>query len=488
MRNTAARPVSPARPVPVAHEDAPPAVPSQSPLMHTLHGRADEEPGTIDGSYASSVPAPDQRLGDRREAMEKHGARKLLAVLGPGLITGASDDDPSAVGTYAATGAQSGYGFLWMALITFPMMAVVQGMCARIGLVSGRGLAITLRQYFPKWLVYPVLLLLVVATTFTVGADLIAIAAGINLLVPVPIVVLVPLIAIALTLFEVFAKYQNINKVFKWLALVLVAYVFTGFAAHADWGAVLRGTLIPHLPRNKDDLNLAIAILGTTISPYLFFWQAGQEVEEKKAAGKETPAERHGATRQQVADRKLDVNIGMFASNVVMYFIILTTAATLHQTGKTDIASAADVATALQPLLGPVAKYLFAAGFIGAGIIAVPVFTGAIAYTVSETFGWREGLDEPLRRAKGFYVVIALSTLAGMIVTLLGLDPIKALVYSSILCGLVTPPLLLMIVLLANRRSVMETFTNNLWSNFWGWACFALMTAAAVAYLVGLFT
>ncbi len=444
MRTTATRPVSPVHPTSSApieeNEDAPVASSSQSSLMRTLHGRADEEPGTIDGSYTASIPAQDQRLGDGREATETHGARKLLAVLGPGLITGASDDDPSAVGTYAATGAQAGYGFLWMALITYPMMAAVQGMCARIGLVSGRGLATTLRQYFPKWLVYPVLLLLVVATTFTVGADLIAIAAGINLLVPVPIVVLVPLIALALTLFEVFAKYQNINKVFKWLALVLVAYVFTGFAAHADWGAVLRGTLIPHLPRDKNELGLAIAVLGTTISPYLFFWQAGQEVEEKKAEGKETPAERHGATRQQVADRKLDVNIGMLASNVVMYFIILTTAATLHRTGKIDVGSAADVANALQPLLGPVAKYLFAAGFIGAGIIAVPVFTGAIAYTVSETFGWREGLDEPVRRAKGFYVVIAVSTLAGMAVTLLGLDPIKALVYSSTLCGLIAPP------------------------------------------------
>ena len=453
----------------------------------TLHHSSDHEPSILSGSFESSVPADDRRLGDRRVETDITGPRKILKILGPGLISGASDDDPSAVGTYAATGAQTGYSYLWMALITYPMMAAIQGMCARIGLVSGRGLASTLRQYYPKALVYPILGLLVVATTFNVGADLIAIAAGINLLIPIPVIVLVPIIAVALALVEVFAKYQSLNKVFKWLALALLAYVVTAFVSHANWGAALRGTLIPHLPQTRDDLNLAIAILGTTISPYLFFWQAGQEVEEKKAEGKRTAAERRGASTQEVANRKLDVNLGMLASNIVVYFIILTAAATLHATGKTDVASAADVANALEPLLGPVAKYLFAFGFIGAGIIAVPVLTGATGYTVSETFGWRAGLDEPVQRAKGFYAVIVVSTILGMGVTFLGLDPIKALLYSSILCGLVTPPLLFLIVMLSNRRSVMDRFTNDGWSNFWGWASFALMTAATVAYLVGRF-
>jgi len=316
-------------------------------------------------------------------------------------------------------------------------------------------------------------LLLIAANTFNVGADLAAIAAGINLLMPISILALIPPIAIGLILLQVFAKYQVINRIFKWLCIALLAYVVTAFVSHANLVDVAKGTLIPKLPRTKDDIGLMIAILGTTISPYLFFWQAGQEIEEQKAEGKTTVAERQGATRQEVANRKLDVNLGMLASNLVMYFIILTTAATLHVNGKTDINSAAEI--------------LFAIGIIGAGLLAIPVLTGSAGYAVSEAFGWRHGLDEKATRAKGFYAVIIASTLAGMLFNYLGLDPIKALVYSAVINGITSPPLLLLIVLLSNRRSVMGKHTNSAWSNVFGWAAFILMTVATIAYFVTLF-
>jgi len=444
------------------------------------------EPPITEGSYAAAVPAADHRLGDRREAKQPGGVRKVLSVLGPGLITGASDDDPSGVGTYSTAGASTGYQYLWTAIVTYPLQAAVQGMCARIGLVSGKGLSATIKQFYPRWVLYPIVVLVLGANTFNIAADLAAIAAGINLILPIPVLVLIPPIAIGLVVLQVFAKYQMINRIFKWLCLALLAYVATAFVSHPNWGAVLHGTLIPHLPRSKDDINLLVAILGTTISPYLFFWQAGQEIEEQKAEGKTTVAQRRGATRQEVANRKLDVNLGMLASNLVMYFIILTTGATLHARGKT-ISTATDAAAALQPLLGPAAEYLFAAGIIGAGLLAIPVLTDSTGYTVSEAFGWREGLDEKVTRAKGFYGVIIASMLVGMAINFLGLDPIKGLVFSAVLNGITSPPLLLLIVLLSNRRSVMGQYTNNGWSNVFGWAALALMTGATIAYFVALF-
>jgi NRAMP (natural resistance-associated macrophage protein)-like metal ion transporter len=440
-----------------------------------------------EGSYDTSTPDSDYRLGDRRVEERPKGLKKLFTILGPGLITGASDDDPSGVGTYSTAGAATGYRYLWTAIITYPLQAAIQGMCARIGLVSGKGLAATIKQHYPKGVLYPIVLLLLIANTFNVGADLAAIGAGINLIVPIPILALIPPIAIVLTLLQVFAKYQFINKVFKWLCLALLAYVATAFVSHANLLDVAKGTVIPKLPRTKSDINLMVAILGTTISPYLFFWQAGQEIEEQKAAGKTTVAERQGASRTEIANSKLDVNLGMLASNLVMYFIILTTAATLHATGKTDVSSAADAASALQPLLGPAAKYLFAIGIIGAGLLAVPVLTGSSGYALSEAFGWRHGLDEKVTKAKGFYAIIIVSMVVGMLANYLGLDPIKALVYSAVINGVTSPPLLLLIVMLANRRTVMGKYTNRPWSNIFGWAAFGLMTAATIAYFVTLF-
>ena len=445
------------------------------------------EPSIMEGSFEDSVPDADGRLGDRRTSDQPKGIKKVFSVLGPGLITGASDDDPSGVGTYSTAGAATGYRYLWTAIITYPMQAAIQGMCARIGQATGKGLASTIKQYYPKGVLYPIVILLIFANTFNVGADLAAIAAGINLLVPIPIITLIPPIAVGLILLQVFAKYQMINRVFKWLCIALLAYVATAFVSHANLADVAKGTLIPKLPRTKNDITLMIAILGTTISPYLFFWQAGQEIEEQKAEGKTTVAERQGTTSKEIANRKLDVNLGMLASNLVMYFIILTTAATLHVNGKTDISSATDAASALQPLLGPYAKILFAIGIIGAGLLAIPVLTGSTGYTVAEAFGWRHGLDEKVTKAKGFYGIIIASTVAGMLLNYLGLDPIKALVYSATINGITSPPLLLLIVMLSNRRAVMGPYTNRPWSNIFGWSAFVLMTVATIAYFVTLF-
>ncbi|HEX7103157.1 MAG TPA: Nramp family divalent metal transporter [Nitrolancea sp.] len=446
------------------------------------------EPPISEGSCKTSHPVEDRRLGDRREDEQVSGVRKLFSILGPGLITGAADDDPSGVGTYAQTGAQTGYGYLWTSLLTYPLATAVQSMCARIGQTSGEGLAATIKKHYPKAVLYPMIVLLMVANTFNVGADLAAIAAGINLLVPIPVLILIPPIAVVLILLQVFAKYPLINRIFKWLCLALLAYIATAIFAGADWGAVAKGTFIPQIPRSKGDIGLLIAILGTTISPYLFFWQTSQEVEEEKAAGEETVAERRGTTRAEVAERKLDVALGMLASEVVMYFIILTTAATLHANGKTNISSAAEAASALKPLLGSGAVWCWAIGIIGAGLLAIPVLTGSVGYAVAETFDWRQGLNEKPTRAKGFYGIIIASTLVGMLVNYLGLNPIKALVYSAILNGIVAPPLLLLIMLLANRRNVMGRFTNSAWSNICGWTCFALMSAATIAYFVTIFT
>jgi len=445
------------------------------------------DPPMTEASFDDSIPAPDYRLGDRRIPASPRGLKNLFAVFGPGLITGASDDDPSGVGTYSTAGAQTGYQYLWTALITYPMMAAIQGMCARLALVTGHGLAATMRQFYPKAVRYPLIVLLVFANTFNIGADLAAIASGINLIVPIPILALIPPIALGLILLQLFAKYATINRIFKWLCLALLAYIATAFLAHADWGAVARGTLIPHLPRTKGDIGLMIAILGTTISPYLFFWQAGQEVEQEKDKGITTVAGRAGAVRQEIANAKLDTNLGMLASNVVMFFIILTSAATLHSEGKTDISTATDAAQAFKPLIGSGAEYLFAVGIIGAGLLAVPVLAGSSAYAVSETFAWREGLGEPIKRAWGFYLVIAASTLVAMAGNYLGLDPIKALVYSATINGVISPPLLFIIVRLSSRQAVMGAHTNGRWSTCWGWAACATMTIATVAYFATLF-
>src|SRR5947207_2641671 len=402
-------------------------------------------------------------------------------MLGPGFITGASDDDPSGIGTYAVAGASLGYSTLWTALVTFPLMAAVQLICARIGLVSGRGLTGVLRKHYPRPLLYLAVLGLVIANTINAGADLGAIAAALNLLLPVRAILMILPVTLIILAVQIWGSYRLISSTFKWLTLALLAYIGAALFAHPDARAVLRGTFIPTFRLDAKFLSTLVAILGTTISPYLFFWQADQEVEEELAMGRKRLWQRQGATDGELTYAAWDVNIGMFFSNVVMYFIILATAATLFQAGKHDIQSAAEAAKALQPLAGRASKILLALGLIGAGFLAVPILTGSAAYAVSEAFGWRYGLDQKPHRCREFYGVIAVSTLVGMAINFLHVNPIAALFWTAVINGFLTPPLLVIIMLVANNPKVMGPRVNSPWTNLLGWATVLAMTAAAMA-------
>ncbi len=415
-------------------------------------------------------------------ARERNPLRRLMRLLGPGFVTGASDDDPSGIATYANAGAAFGFGLLWTAVLTFPLMTAIQYVCAKIGLVSGRGLAGLLRVHYPRPLLYAVVGAVFVANTINVGADLGAIAASANLLVPAipPVAAVVP-IAVGILALQVFGSYRLIARVFRWLGFVLVAYVGAAILAHPDVGAVLAGTLVPQLSLQPAFITALVAILGTTISPYLFFWQASQEVEDEKSVGRVRLWQRQGATDRELEYAGLDVGVGMAFSNVVMYFVILATGATLHAAGTTTIGSAAEAAQALRPIAGDLASVLLAIGLIGGGVLAVPVLSGSAAYALAEAFGWRHGLDERPGRAREFYFVMAIATVVGAAIPLLGLNVIDALVGTAVINGLVAPPLLALIMLISGDRRIMGDRTNDRLTKVAGWLTVALMGAAAVA-------
>src|ERR1700687_3933983 len=320
---------------------------------------------------------------------ESNRFKRLLKVLGPGLITGASDDDPSGIGTYSVTGAQYGYAFLWTAPWCFPLMASVQYICAKVGMVSGRGLAGVVRHHYPRWVLYPAVFLLVVANTVNAGADIGAVAAAINLLVPIPIVWMIVPISVGIVVLQVWGSYKLIAGTFKWLCIALFAYIGAGILARPDPGEVLRATIIPSIQFDAGFATTLVAILGTTISPYLFFWQASQEVEEEIQLGRHSHWSRVGATDRELKYRAWDVHIGMAIDIIVMYFIMLATGATLHKAGQTSIQSAADAAVALRPLAGDLAGLLLAVGLIGTGVLAIPILTGSASYAICESIGWR---------------------------------------------------------------------------------------------------
>ena len=412
---------------------------------------------------------------------EPNPLKRLARILGPGLITGASDDDPSGIGTYATAGASLGFATLWTAPLTYPLMAAVQYICAKVGMVSGRGLAGVLRRHYGRGVLYPAVAALVVANTINAGADIGAVAAGINLLAPLPIGLMVVPVALAILSLQIWGSYRLIASIFKWLTLVLFAYIGAAFLAKPDWGEVLRHTVVPTIRFDSGYLAALVAILGTTISPYLFFWQTSQEVEEEVHMGRTRLWQRRGATDGELKYAAWDVNIGMAFANVVFYFIILATGATLFTTGKTDIKSAADAAEALRPLVGDAATLLFAVGLIGAGFLAVPILTGSAAYAVSEAFGWKYGLDQKPARAKQFYAVIAASTLIGLVVDFLGINPIDALFWTAVINGFAAPPLLFLIMLIANNRAIMGDRTNCTAVNVLGWTATLAMFSAAIA-------
>ena len=421
---------------------------------------------------------------DAALAVPLSAVRRFLKVLGPGLITGASDDDPSGVGTYAMAGASFGFNTLWMALITLPMMSSVQFMCAKIGMVSGRGLAGVLKNHYPRKLVYAGVFSLVIANSINAGADIGAIAAGINLLVPIPVWSLIVPIALTVIALQIWGSYRLIANVFKWLTLALLAYVVSVFFSKPDFGQVMRGTFIPSFPWNRAFLALTVGILGTTISPYMFFWQSNQEVEEEIAAGRKTLSQRKGATAAELKYAALDVNLGMLVSNMVMYFIILSTAATLFKAGKTEIQSAAEAAQALRPLAGRAAEALLALGLIGTGFLAVPILTGSSAYAVAEAFGWKHGFNRHPEHAKEFYWLIAVSTLLGMLINFAGINPMKALFLTAVINGFLAPPILILIMQVSNNREIMGERVNGKLLNLTGWITAAVMSAAAIALII----
>src|SRR3989475_2759671 len=396
--------------------------------------------------------------------LKRTGFTGFLQMLGPGLITGASDDDPSGIGTYAQVGSQFGYGLLWLALFTFPLMSAVQELCARIALQTGVGLGASLRRKFPRWLVGVAILGLLAANTFNVGADLGAVAAAGSLLSrgAVQGLWLVVAVALLIIILQVFATYGTSFRIFKWLTLALFAYVITAFFAHPPLLEVLRATIIPHIEFSKDFVMALVAVLGTTISPYLFFWQASSEVDELAAAGATNPrAGRHGLRLSELRAARADVLIGMAFSNLVMYFIILTSAAVLHTHGKTGVQTAAQAAAALAPLAGPFAFIIFSVGLIGAGLLAIPILTGSAAYAIKEFLGLPGSLASKPQQRPTLYLILTLATMAGVVMNFMHLDPIRALFLSAVINGVVAPPLLLLIVLLGKDSAVMKRYVSG---------------------------
>ena len=382
-------------------------------------------------------------------------------LLGPGVITGAADDDPSGITTYTVTGAQTGTAFLWTAVVTWPLMAAVQMMCARIGMVTGEGLAGALQKKFPRSLVLGAAIALFLANTLNVGADLAGMADAASDLTGWPSSLFVLFFGTAIAYLTIRCRYAQICAVLKWLVLVLFAYVIGAFLTRPSWGAVLHDTFVPTWPKTHEGRMILVALLGTTISPYLFFWQSSQEVEEEKAAGRRMFVLRHGATRNQLLNRRIDVGLGTFFSNLVMFFVIVTCAMTLHRSGDTQIETSRQAAAALRPLAGNLATLLYTVGIVGVGLLAIPTLTGSAAYALAETLHWRQGLDQKFRGARAFYAVVVVSSLCGVLLNFIGINPVRALVWTAVVNGVLSPFLLVGILLVASDRKVMRGQTSS---------------------------
>lgn len=416
---------------------------------------------------------------------------RIFKKIGPGVITGASDDDPSGIATYSQTGAQFGYTQLWTALFSFPIMTAIQEMCARIGLVTGTGLSAIVRRHYPKTILYFSVLLLLVANTINIGADLGAMAASLEMVSKVHFVFWLILITVITLTAEVFISYKRYSKFLKWLTLSLFAYILAALVVKQDWIAIVKNTLIPTISFSKDYLMNIVAILGTTISPYLYFWQEDTEVEEEIAEGKiksMESREKPKVNKLEIRHMHTDVTAGMFLSNLVMFFIIITTASTLGKADISSIESAPQAAQTLAPIAGNFAYLLFAAGIVGTGLLAVPVLAGSAAYAFSEAFGWKEGLEKKFIKARGFYSIIIISTLLGFILNFLGINPIKALYYTAVVNGIIAPPLLILIVLIASNPKIMGDKRNGIWSNTLGIITIVVMTISAAALIYTLIT
>ncbi|HVT18684.1 MAG TPA: divalent metal cation transporter [Thermoanaerobaculia bacterium] len=423
-------------------------------------------------------PAP------RKDSRQVGLVRRVFSALGPGLITGAADDDPSGVATYSVAGAQLGRTMLWTAMLTWPLMAAVQMMCARIGMVTGEGLAGALEKKFPRPLVVIAAAALLAANTINIGADLEGMADAAEMLTGINSHLCVVLFGAGIAVAMIYLRYYQIASTLKWLALALFAYVLTAFLVHPPWLAVLHDAFIPSWPRGHAGWSTLVAILGTTISPYLFFWQASQEVEEEKAKGRRMLVQRRGASSREIVDRKIDVGVGTFFSNIVMFFIILTTAQTLHVHGLVNVETSRQAAEALRPLAGGLAATLYTVGILGVGFLAIPTLAGSAAYAFAETFQWRQGLDEKAAGARRFYVVVGLATAAGIGLDFAHVNPIKALFWTAVINGVLAPFLLVGILIVASDRELMHGQPSSRLGRLAVAATTLLMFAAAIGMFV----
>lgn len=416
-----------------------------------------------------------------RKRLRSMDRQSLLSKLGPGLVTGAADDDPSGIATYSQSGAQYGNHVLWIMLFSYPLMSAVQEICGRIGRVSGHGLAANIRKHYPKWLLYAIAGLTVLANTLNLGADLAAMGEAVRLLIGGPPLLYATILAALSLLLPMFCSYSSYARFLKWLTWVLFSYVIAVFTVHIDWKDVLESTFLPWRNFSSDQMQILVAILGTTISPYLFFWQSSQEVEEVRSEPCDSPLKK--APRQAVEHLRrirVDTYLGMAVSNLIAYFIILTTAAALHHSGRTDIQSAAQAAEALRPLAGNFSFILFAAGIVGTGLLSAPVLAGSAAYVTSETLKWKQGLSDAPQRAKRFYGAMAAYIIAGLALNLLHINPIKALVWAAVVNGVVAGPVLVVMMLIAINPKVMGEFPIRGWLKWLGWAAAAVMILSAV--------
>jgi NRAMP (natural resistance-associated macrophage protein)-like metal ion transporter len=407
--------------------------------------------------------------------------RHFFRDIGPGVVTGAADDDPSGISTYSVAGAAFGPATLWTVLLTLPLMTAVQTMCARLGMVTGEGLAGNLRRHYSRRVLWGACLLLAVANVINIGADLAGMGEALELVTGIEERVWPPVLAAAIFAGLVLWSYRHLARILKWITLVLFAYVVAAFLAKPDWPEALRATFVPHLAFEPRYLAILVAILGTTITPYMFFWQASQEVEEERAQGKKTRLARRGATPKELRLAQEDILAGMGWSQVAMYFIILTTATTLHAAGRTEIATARDAAEALRPLAGDAAYLLFTLGIVGTGLLAVPVLAGSAAYAVTEALHWHGSLDDRPRSGARFYVILGIAVALGVALDMADIDAVRALFYAAVVNGLLAPPLIVLVILLTSDRQVMGEYTNPRWMRLLGWATVAVMVAAALA-------
>lgn len=403
---------------------------------------------------------------------------KLRKILGPGIVTGASDDDPSGIATYTQAGAVFGFSFLWTAIVTYPMMVVVQEMCARIGLVTRQGLTGILKKNYPKPVLWVMVIFSAPAIILNISADLAGMGAVGNLLFPsIPSSIFAVAFSGILLFNLIKLSYRKIANVLQFLCLVLLCYLIVPFISKTDWSKVVEHTFLPDIQFNAQFLSILVAILGTTISPYLFFWQTSMEVEEVKES-------RLLVNKQMVTDMRTDVRFGIFFSNIIFYFIILTAATELHAKGITDVETVDQAALALKPLVGESAYLLFAFGVIGTGLLAIPVLSGALSYIFSEAFGWKEGLNKKFHEAKGFYLVMIVSVVLALLINLTGINPVKALIYTAILYGVTAPVLIAIIMHICNNKKLMKSYTNKKYSNIVGVITLVVMSAASIMLLI----